>query len=215
MALDDRFTVPLYTIGLAASHLGMKPATLARWANKSGLLTTVPATPKFPRLPFIALAEAQVYQAFKEAGLSMQAITSAMENVRKELGPRMLQKDVLAHDGSEILMNLAASGDPSWTRARDMQGGLPKVIEIGLKPISWDEAGLPETVRLTAYGSAPVIADYRYSFGQPIIEGTMVRAENVVSMFKAGDTIETVAEEMDISPTIVESIVRTHVALAA
>jgi hypothetical protein len=35
-----------------------------------------------------------------------------MRVVRAELGDRMLKKGMLAHDGQDILMNLAASGDP-------------------------------------------------------------------------------------------------------
>jgi uncharacterized protein (DUF433 family) len=215
MIEDERFTVPLYTIGLAASHLGMRPGTLRNWVNQDHLMTNLPAGPQQPRLPFIALAEAQVYQELRKAGLSMQAITTGMGKVRKHLGERMLREGVLAHDGRDILMNLAEQGDTEWTRARDLQGGLPKVIETGLKPITWDEQGIPESVRLTAYDSAPEVADPRYAFGQPIIEGTLVRVEDVLALFKAGDTIQLVSDEMDIPATVVESIVRTHVALAA
>jgi len=212
---DERFTVPLYTIGLAAAHLGMKANTLRNWVGKSGLVTSVPASGSQPRLPFIALAEGQVYCAFRHAGLSMQATTAGMTVVRKELGERMLQRGVLAHDGREILMNLSGESGADWERARDRQGGLPEVIEIGLRPISWDEYDLPETVHLTAYKDAHIIADPRFAFGQPILEGTTVRVEDVLGLFKAGEPIQVIAAEMDIPPTAVEAMVRTHVALAA
>ncbi|MCL1898340.1 MAG: DUF433 domain-containing protein [Micrococcales bacterium] len=212
---DERYTVPLYTIGLAASHLGMKPATLGSWVNKKELLTSVPAKRPFPQLPFMGLVEAQVCFELRRAGLSMQAITGGMRQVRQRLGSRMLLEGVLAHDGKNILMNLAKSGDPEWTRAIDLQGGLPQVIEIGLRLVTWDSEGIPQTVRLSAYQDAVVTADPRYAFGQPVIQGTTVRVEDVLSLFKAGDPIETVCAEMDIPQAVVESIVRTHVALAA
>jgi uncharacterized protein (DUF433 family) len=208
--IDDRFTVPLYTVPSAASHLGMKSSRLRDWAKKDSLLTTIDAESRYPRLPFIALVEAQVYQELLGAGLSLQAIRTGMAKVREQLGPRMLARGVLAHDGRDILMNLASAGDPEWTRARDLQGGLPRVIEMGLRPVTWDEQGIPQSVQLTAYHDADVIADPRIAFGQPVINRTRVRVEDLLSLFKAGESIDVVAEEMDIPPSSVESIVRSR-----
>jgi len=215
MQSDERYTVPLYSIPLAAFHLGMNPQTLRYWASRDSLLTVLEGGSGQPTLPFMALAEAQVFREFRRAGLSMQAVTTGMRQVRKFLGDRLLLEGVLAHDGRDILMNLAASGDAQWTRARDLQGGLPKVIEIGLRPIEWDAHGIPQAVCLTAYEEADVIADPRFAFGQPIIRDARVRVEDILSLFKAGETIQTVSYEMNVAPTTVESIVRTHVALAA
>lgn len=215
MAVDDRYDLPLYTVGLAALHLGMQATRLQRWARRDGLITSVPAAGAQPRLPFIALAEAQVYLEFRRAGLSMQAVTSGMTRVREQLGVRMLAAGVLAHDGREILMNLADGADPAWTRARDLQGGLPQIIEIGLRPITWDSEGVPQTVHLTAYEGVHVVADHRYSFGQPILDDSGVRVDDIVALFKAGESVLSVADEMAITPSAVESIVRTRVALAA
>jgi uncharacterized protein (DUF433 family) len=145
----------------------------------------------------------------------MQAITSGMTKVRSELGERMLQRGVLAHDGRDILINLATDANPEWERARDRQGGLPRIIEIGLKPIIYTDDDLPGRVRLTAYGDARVVADPRFAFGQPIMETSGSRVEDILSMFRAGDTASVVADEMGVSTNDVESIVRTHLALAA
>jgi len=193
----------------------MPPSTLQNWSVKSGLLTTVPGQGRQPRLPFIGLVEAQLYRELQMAGLSMQAITTGMSAVRNELGPRMLQRGVLAHDGREILMNLATSGDPHWERARDRQGGLPKIIDIGLQPIIYTDDDLPGRVRLTAYGQTRVVADPNFAFGQPFVESSRTRVEDILNMFKAGENVLTVAEEMGVSSEDVESIVRTHLALAA
>jgi uncharacterized protein (DUF433 family) len=215
MTTDTRFTVPLYSVSLAAFHLAMPSRTLNNWAGKGDLLTLLPGAVRDPRLPFIGLVEAQFYRELRKAGLSMQAITSGMRAVRQELGDRMLKQDVLAHDGRDILMNLAKGGNPEWERARDHQGGLPKIIEIGLRPIVYMDDNLPRRVHLTAYGETAVIADPLYSFGQPIVESSGARVEDILSMFKAGERLSTVAKEMGVRTADVESIVRTHVALAA
>jgi len=215
MTMDTRFTLPLYTVSLAAFHLAMPVSTLTAWSDKSELLTMVPGHGRSPRLPFIGLVEGQLYRELRKAGLSMQAITTGMSAVRRELGDRMLERGILAHDGRDILMNLATKGDPYWERARDQQGGLPKIIEMGLKPIIYTEDHLPGRVRLTAYGETSVVADPQFAFGQPIVESSGVRVEDILGMFKAGEKASTVAKEMGVSRDDVESIVRTHLALAA
>ncbi|MDR2566694.1 MAG: hypothetical protein LBC97_11720 [Bifidobacteriaceae bacterium] len=212
---DARFTVPLYTVPLAASHLAMPAKTLRYWTRKPGLLTMLPGESKGPRLPFIGLVEAQLYRELRRGKLSMQAIASGIEAVRRELGDRMLERGVLAHDGRDILMNLARGGDPERERARDRQGGLPGIIEIGLKPIMYTDDNLPGRVRLTAYGETPVVADPRFSFGQQIAEASGARIEDILALFKAGEKLSAVADEMGVSADDVESIIRTHLALAA
>ena len=215
MTADTRFTVPLYTIALAAFHLAMPPSTLNAWSNKARLLTLLPGEGREPRLPFIGLVEAQLYRELRRAGLSMQAIVTGMSAVRRELGDKMLECGRLAHDGREILLNLADDGEPEWERARDKQGGLPEIIDIGLRPIIYTDDQLPGRVRLTAYGKTSVVADPHFAFGQPIVESSGGRVEDILSMFKAGEKVDTVVEEMGVSRDDVESIVRTHLALAA
>lgn len=215
MTNDMRFTLPLYTVPLAASYLAMSRSAFNGWTKKSGLLSMVSGEGRHPRLPFMGLVEAQFYRELRKAGLSMQSITSGMQVVRQTLGERMLVRGVIAHDGKDILMNLAAQGDPEWERARDGQFGLKGVIDIGLKPITWDDDGLPARVRLTAYGETLVVADPDYAFGQPIVESSGVRVEDILSLFKAGEPLITVADEMGVTTEDVESIVRNHLVLAA
>jgi uncharacterized protein (DUF433 family) len=216
--MDDRFDVPLYTIREAASHLAMPHQTLATWVAKDGLVRSLEEPARNgPRLPFIALAEAQLYRELRKAGLSMQAITAGMRRVRRVLGRDMLREGALASDGVDILMKLDdADGGRDWVRARDEQGSLKGVVEIGLSPITWAADGYPQVVRLTAYPGIAVVADPQRAFGQPIVKGTRARVIDIVSLFKAGESVATVAEEMDVPTAAVESIVRVHVqAIAA
>lgn len=213
---DVRYDVPLYTIAEAAVHLRMSDETLRRWVRRGDLIRSVPPeTPRSARLPFIAIAEAQFYLQLRRDGLTLPAIVTGMAAVRRALGERMLARGRLAHDGRDILMNLADdSAAAEWARARDQQGGLPGVIERGLTPITWAEDGYPQRVRLTAYEEADVIVDPRFAFGQPIVADRGVRAEDIIQMFRAGDSVSDVADEFGVDPRIVEAIVRTHVVAA-
>jgi uncharacterized protein (DUF433 family) len=161
------------------------------------------------------LAEAQFYRGLRDAGLSMQAIASGMRGVREVLGDRMLQKDAIAHDGRDILMNLADQGERDWVRARDRQGGLPGVIEIGLRPIEWAPDGLPQRVWLTTYGRKRVAADPRFAFGQPFVASSGARVEDILGLFRAGEDLETVSAELGTPMRDIESILRSHLSAAA
>jgi uncharacterized protein (DUF433 family) len=214
---DKRFTEPLYTTNQAARYLDLNPATLRYWANKDHLLTVgTPETPRGPCLPFVALVEAQLFILFRELGLSLQAIASGMLVVRKELGSELLKKDCLATDGKDILINYAlGSRDAEWTRARDLQIGIPKVIDEGLKLIRWADDDYPQALRLRVYGSTDVIADPRIAYGQAVIEGTRTRVEDVISLFKAREPVKAIAEEFQIDEIAVEDMIRPYVRLAA
>jgi hypothetical protein len=175
-----------------------------------------PETQHGARLPFIALVEAQLYCEFRRGGLSLQTIASGMKAIRAKLGKDMLKEGRLAYDGKDILMNLARTSDaPEWTRAKDLQATIPKIVEEGLRLITWDEQQFPQTIKLAAYGDTDIVADYRFAFGQPIIKGTRTRVDDVIQLFKAGETLKDICDELAVASSVAESILRTHVAIAA
>ena len=71
------------------------------------------------------------------------------------------------------------SGDPYWERARDRQGGLPKIIDLGLQPIIYTDDDLPGRVRLTAYGETRVVTDPNYAFGQQLDVHVLVHCRDI------------------------------------
>lgn len=212
----DRFNVPLYTIAEASRHLGIGAETLRRWTFRDQLVTVADDRKRLPNLPFIAMVEAQFYAYLRDEGLTLRAIREGMRAVRSKLGHRMMQKERLAHDGADILVNLADTGEsPDWMRARDSQDGIKGVVERGLRPITFGEDGLPTQVRLTAYQGAEVIVDPRFAFGQPIEANSGTRVEDIVSLLRAGDPVSVVAEEFEVEPDVVESIYRVNTGKAA
>ena len=214
---DTRFTEPIYTIAQAARYLGIKPTTFRYWANKPSLLTVgTPETPKSPSLPFAALVEAQLFIVFRELGLSLQAITSGMIAVRQELGLELLKKGRLGTDGKDILIDYATEkNDAEWIRVKDKQIAIPKIIDEVLQLIRWASDDYPQSIKLKVYEYADIVADPRIAYGQPVIEGTRTRVMDVVSLFKAGETLDVVAQEFQIDEVAVLDMIRHYVDLAA
>jgi uncharacterized protein (DUF433 family) len=217
--MDARFDVPLYTVAEAATHLGLARSTLRHWIAVHGLVHTLtPETPRGPSLPFIAIAEAQFIRGLRNAGLTFHAVALGIHSLRREMGLEyIVHRDRLAHDGSEILVNLAERDDePEWTRARDRQGGIPEVIELGLKTIEeWAPDAYPQRVKLPTYEGAVVMVDPRFAFGQAILVDRGVRVEDIAQMFFAGDDIDTVKAEFGVDGRTVQSIVRVYARRAA
>ncbi|PWD51853.1 hypothetical protein C8046_15575 [Serinibacter arcticus] len=210
--MDLRYDLARYTVRDVASFVGMNDETLRRWVNRGDLISSLtPETPRGASLPFVAVAEVQFFSHLRGQGLSLRAITEGMAAVRDALGPRMLQEGRLAHDGRDTLVDLHDDeAAVEWERARDRQGGIRGIIENALVPITWAEDGLPARVALDRYAGAEVVVDHTVAFGRPILTGLGVRVEDVVEMWLAGDSIETVSREFGVSRELVESLARGY-----
>lgn len=210
MGHDLRFDVPLFTISEAARHLGVGTSRVWNWAD-TGLVHRLPSdTQRGAVLPFVALVESHMLSTLRNAGLSMRSIKEAVERLREDLGEEYaLAWRQLAHNGRDVLRNISDQGDaPEWQRVRDRQGGLDRVVELGLQPVVWGKDDYPERLHLTAYAGADVIVDPRFSFGQPILEDIGIRVEDVLDLFKAGEPVSVVVDEFGVQPSDVEALLR-------
>ena len=209
--VDVRVDVPLYTLTEVADFVEVPESTLRYWIAKKHLVRALPRERKGDAyLPFMAVAEADFIHNMRRAGLRLAAVEEGVTALRQHLGPAWLQRDRLAHDGVDVLRNLADQGDAEWTRARDAQAGIPGYIEVGLEHIEFDTDGIPGRVRIAKYAGADVIIDPRFGFGQPILDEQGVRVQDVAELFLAGDSIAVVSEELGVAEPVVESIVRSY-----
>jgi uncharacterized protein (DUF433 family) len=60
----------------------------------------------------------------------------------------------------------------------------------------------------TAYAVAKVVVDPARGFGQPIFRRGGARLEDALAMFRAGESLETVADEYGVPPSQLEDVVR-------
>jgi len=121
---DDRFTVPLYTLGQAPTYLRVPRSTLTMWADGdeqhrhdravertvtgAPIMTAVSASQRgHARLPFMGIAEAYMLNAFRRAGVPTQRIRPSLDWLVEQVGPHALASKDLYTDGAEVLWNFA------------------------------------------------------------------------------------------------------------
>jgi uncharacterized protein (DUF433 family) len=209
----DKFTDPLLTPHDIARHLLIPPATVYYWLNeKAGGEPLVhgvrPEKRGWPSVPFIAVIEAYVLRSLRDLGLTKQKIRAAAADVRKEFDtPYGLATKRIATDGIDIFVHYA---DDDIVRVGDNQRPIREVISNYLEYIKWDTAdSFPSRLRLSQYPDvAPVIIDPRFGWGAPVLESTKVPVDAVVDLWLAGESLEDVAYEYDMTREQVEAICR-------
>jgi uncharacterized protein (DUF433 family) len=84
------------------------------------------------------------------------------------------------------------------------------MISDHLRYIVWDtQDEFPARLRLRQYSDvAPVIIDPRFGWGAPVVEATKVPVDAVVDLWLAGESIDDVAYEYDMTREQVEAICR-------
>ena len=228
----DRFATLLYGIGEAASYLSVPPSTLTTWAygyeRRSGAgaravradpIITARRPPQHgdPAVPFIGLAEAYALAAFRNAGVPMQRIRPAIDALARELGlEHALASRLLYTDGAEVLYDFAqhAGDTPAGESARELvvvrnnQRVFSEVVELYLQRIDFAADGYAWLIRLPQYRAAEVTVDPDHAFGRPRFTRGGASVDDVIDLFRAGEPVDTVAEEFGLSRNEVEDAIR-------
>jgi uncharacterized protein (DUF433 family) len=211
--VDPRFDLPSYSRAEVSLHLGLPATTLGHWL-RSGALEAVESPGRGEAtITFAGLVETHMLRQLRQAGLSLQAIGDAAVALRSKAGRHYpLAWQGLAHDGRDLLIEIAAEGrDPAWERIRDSQGGLPGVVRRGSAAVGWADDGYAATLRLVVYSDVDVLVDPLRSSGQPILEGAGIRVEDVVDHARAGEPYHAIAAKFGLEDFEVEALVRPHI----
>jgi uncharacterized protein (DUF433 family) len=210
----DKFDDPLLTPREVARHLLIPRATMYYWLHEQadGAPLVHRVTPEkrgWPSMPFVAVVEAYVLRSLRDLGLKKNVIRDAAARVRREFDtPYGLATKRIATDGIDIFVQYA---DDDLARAGDNQLPIREFIADYLQYITWDTADdFAARLRLRQYPDvAPVIIDPRFGWGAPVVEATKVPVDAVVDLWLAGEPLEAVADEYDMTREQVEAICRT------
>lgn len=206
------YTTPLLTAREAARHLRMPESTLDNWlaASKSGEALVHAVSPErrgWPRVPFVGVIEAYVLRALRDLGMPLVDIKKAAEIVRAEFeDPYALASKRIATDGVAVFVRLA---DDSLVHARDKQGAIREVLDGYLRYIDWADDGSPMRLRLSQYPTgADVVIDPRFGWGAPVLARNKVKVDDLVALWRSGESIKLVADEYDLTESAVEDVLR-------
>jgi uncharacterized protein (DUF433 family) len=230
---DIRFSVPLYTLAEAGRFLDVPTSTFTTWARGyvrrppgrppvrgEPIVTSIEAARNFPTIPFIGLAEGMVLAAFRRAGVSLQHIRSAVAILEREIGiDHALASRRLYSDGAVILFDYADAEEDEelagLTEVVSRQRVFSPVVQEYLTRIEYARDGWARQLVSPKTRDHVVVVDPRRAFGQPIFVHGAAPVESVISRWKAGESIEHVAQDFGVPPNDVEDYLRAAIPLAA
>jgi uncharacterized protein (DUF433 family) len=83
-----------------------------------------------------------------------------------------------------------------------------EVVEQYLRRIDFASDGYAQLIRLSQYQVADVTVDPDYAFGRPRFARGGASVDDVIDLFRAGEPVDTVAEEFGLSRDEVEDAIR-------
>ncbi len=212
----DGFLTPTET----SSYLEIPHSTLTAWlkgkAAGAPLVHAVePVRKGRPSVPFIAVAEAHVLRSLRTLGLRMSEIREAAAAVREAFDtPYGLVSKRIATDGVDIFVE---HGLGDLRRARDGQAPIQEVVAEYLRYLTWEaNDDFPSSLRLRQYGEkVPVVIDPRFGRGLPVVEANSVSVKAITDLWEAGESVEDIAYDFDMTPEQVGALCEAVVRLAA
>ena len=225
----DPRLLPAYSLGEASHYLRIPYATLRSWIVgrtypvKHGRGTfqpvIVPAQKAPPLLSFINLVEAHLLGAIRRKHeIALPKVRAAVAYVRRQFGTEHpLAEQRMLTDGQELfvqkfgkLIAVSQAGQLAFL----------EVLKAHLERIEWDEAGIavrlfPFTRRLEGEEPKSIVIDPRISFGRPVLFGTGIATAVIAERFKAGESVDELAEDYGRNRLEIQDAIRCELALEA
>ena len=212
---------PAYSFGEAAHYLSMPTATLRAWCvgQKQGQkrefvrLIDLDGSPK-EGLSFLNLVEAHVLAAIRRVhNVSLLKVRDALNYVKRELRiDRPLLSPKFKTDGVEMFVEELGNLLNVTTHVYSFD----EIMRAYLKRIHRDVKGAP--VKLYPFlrkediekpsAPSPVEIDPRVAFGRPVLVGRAVPTAVLADRFKAGDSIEDLAGDFEVSSFDIQEAIR-------
>jgi uncharacterized protein (DUF433 family) len=220
---------PVYSIAEASRYLSIPPATLRSWV--AGRKYPTGSGPKFFRpiiqlpddtragLSFINLLEAHVLDAIRRHHqVPLSKIRDAIHYLRKHFSSsHPLAEQRFQTDGIDLfierfdrLINVTQSG----------QIALRELLKAHLHRVERDSTGnavrlYPFTRKRDLHEPKVVVIDPYISYGRPVLVGTGIPTAVVAERYKAGESIDELAEDYGRSRKEIEEAIRCELWLEA
>jgi uncharacterized protein (DUF433 family) len=226
---DDPRELPAYSIAEAAHYLRIPLATLRSWVRgrhyptEHGRKFFKPVIelpdPNLPSLSFVNLVEAHILDAIRrEHNIPLPKVRTALNYLTQHLGvPHPLADQKFESDGVSLIVSrfgqLIAVSEAGQLAMKEM-------LAAHLRRIEHDPSGLaiqlyPFTRKRLPDEPKIIVIDPSVSFGRPTIIGTGVATAIVAERYKAGESVDELADDYGCERRHIEEAVRCELALAA
>jgi len=225
----DLREMPAYGIVEAAHYLGIPKATLRSWVlgrhyptgtGKRFFRSIIELADKDQRLlSFENLVEAHVLDAIRRAhGVAFWRVRRAVEYLKSRLGSKHpLAEQRFVTDDIDLFVEVYGQ---LVNISREGQLAIKELIETYLQRVERDRVGAairlyPFTRERTPHEPKIIVIDPSISFGRPVLVGTGIATTVIAQRYKAGESIEELAEDYGRSRADIEEAIRCELWLDA
>jgi len=220
-ALDEIRRTPAYSFGEAAHYLSMPTATLRAWCvgQKQGdkrefvRLIELDGQPK-EGLSFLNLVEAHVLASIRRIhNVPLPKVRDALDYVKQDL---MIERPLLSPKFQTDGVDLFVEEISKLLNVTTHVYSFGEIMRAYLKRIHRDVKGIP--VKLYPFlrktdtekpnPPTPIEIDPRVAFGRPVLKGRAVPTGVLADRFKAGDTVEELAADFNVTAAVIEEAIR-------
>ncbi|WP_157935804.1 hypothetical protein [Paracoccus zhejiangensis] len=214
MPLDHEiFGEGVYTPQQAARLIGGSAVDIIRWTR--GTSSSEPiwnarysAFDDSTAISFLDLIETRVVGAFRRAGVSLQAVRTAILIAQEKYGiERPLSSLSFKTDGKEIVFKALEDEEnyESLSRKNPGQKIFGKIVELSLRDLDYENG---RVVRWRPTADKEVIIDPRRSFGAPILEKYGISTGTLLGEHKLGMTASQIGKLYEIPTKYVNSAIK-------
>lgn len=229
---QDPREMPAYSIPEAAHYLQMPPSTLRSWVKgwaypteggehfSSPLIVLPPLSERGPLLlSFVNIVEAHVLDALRrEHRIAMPKVRDALSYLEAHFpSAHPLADQHFETDGMHLFLEKYGQ---LINISQDGQLAMRDVLRVYLTRIERDAAGVPVKLYLftrarQADDPKVVVIDPYVSFGRPVLAGTGIPTAVIADRYKAGESIQALAEDYERPPRDIEEAIRCELNLQA
>jgi len=202
----------MYTIADAARTLHLNSGTLRTWVKGRGRQPAViDLDGEGEYLSFFNLIEAHILSSIRRNHeLSLQSIRAAIQYVKLGLNvARPLIEQKFATDGVDLFSDHL---DILLNCSRHGQQAIKPVMELYLKQVEWDSAGAPIRLYPISHaakgGQTLIVVSPTLAFGRPVIKGSGVPVEELVSRKQAGDSVRDLVDAFGLPPDVIKEALK-------
>lgn len=226
---EDPREIAAYTVAEAAHYLLIPPATLRSWV--AGRYYPVRRGRKFfnpvidvPRrgelhLSFVNLVEAHVLDAIRrQHEVPLHKVRTAIQYLRRHFkSEHPLADQRIETDGRDLFVQKLGA---LINISKDGQLAMRELLDNHLRRIEWDASGFaarlyPFTRKRENHEPKVVMIDPRISFGRPVLVGTGIPTAIIAERYKAGESIEQLADDYKRKPLEIQEAIRCELTLQA